>query len=30
MKLKAVSFFCMHFYVNKDVGGIMNGVQAYD
>ena len=30
MNQKAVSPFCMHFCVNKDVGGIMNGVQAYD
>ena len=30
MKQKALSSFYMHFRVNKDVGGIMNGIPAYD
>ena len=30
MRQKALSSLCMHFCVNKDVDGILNGVPAYD
>ena len=29
MKQKALSSLCMHFCINKDVDGILNGVPAY-